>query len=83
MIEPSDLQEMGSLTEEQVDYIVEQAEILAEQAERMAKENPPAQPEKKFFSGRFDQPAAGSEPSAPADNSAGGQEPSGGPESAQ
>ncbi len=63
VIEPTDLQEMGGLSEDEVDSIVEQAEVLAEQAERMAKENPPAQSEKKLFSGRYDQPAS-SEPAA-------------------
>ncbi|MFM7116901.1 MAG: transcription termination factor NusA [Planctomycetota bacterium] len=74
VIEPSDLQEMGSLSEEEVEHIVEQAEVLAEQAERLAKENPQAQPEKKLFSGRFEQPAA-SEPSSR--EAAGGDEPAG------
>jgi N utilization substance protein A len=63
VIEPTDLQEMGGLSEDEVDSIVEQAEVLAEQAERMAKENPPAQSEKKLFSGRYDQPAS-NEPAA-------------------
>ena len=57
VIEPSDFQEMGGLTPEQVDQIVEQAELLAEQSERMAKDNPTARPmDKKMFSGRFDSP---------------------------
>jgi N utilization substance protein A len=38
VIEPDDLMEMGSLTEEQVNAIVEQAETLAEQAEKAADE---------------------------------------------
>jgi hypothetical protein len=74
VIEPTDLQEMGSLSEEEVEHIVEQAEVLAEQAERLAKENPQAQPEKKLFSGRFDQPAA---PEASGRESAGGEEATG------
>src|SRR6476659_2636290 len=36
VIEPDALMEMGSLTEEQVEKIVEQAEVLAEQAEKAA-----------------------------------------------
>ncbi len=38
VIEPSDLMEMGDLTEEQVDPIVEQAEARAEEAEKAAAE---------------------------------------------
>jgi N utilization substance protein A len=38
VIEPDDLMEMGSITEEQVNAIVEQAEVLAEQAEKAADE---------------------------------------------
>ena len=37
VIEPTDLQAMGQLTEEQVDRIVAQAELLAEQAEEAKK----------------------------------------------
>ncbi|GAB6165094.1 transcription termination factor NusA [Thermostilla marina] len=37
VIEPDDLMEMGGLTAEQADHIIEQAEILAEEAERQAK----------------------------------------------
>jgi N utilization substance protein A len=36
VIEPDDLAEMGGITEEQVNAIVEQAEALAEQAEKAA-----------------------------------------------
>jgi len=36
VIEPDSLMEMGSMTEEQVNHIVEQAEALAEQAEKAA-----------------------------------------------
>jgi N utilization substance protein A len=36
VIEPDALMEMGGLTEEQVNHIVEQAEVLAEQAEKAA-----------------------------------------------
>src|SRR4051794_17599618 len=36
VIEPDDLMEMGSITEEQVNAIVAQAEVLAEQAEKAA-----------------------------------------------
>src|SRR6476659_132817 len=36
VIEPDALMEMGSMTEEQVNHIVEQAEVLAEQAEKAA-----------------------------------------------
>lgn len=73
VIEPTDLQEMGGLSEEDVDYIVEQAEVLAEQAERLAKENPSAPQEKKLFTGRYDQP-----PAAPSSGAAGGGVTSGG-----
>ncbi|MCA9104252.1 MAG: transcription termination factor NusA [Planctomycetales bacterium] len=38
VIEPDDLMEMGGLTEEQVDEIVEQAEAKAEEAEAVAQE---------------------------------------------
>lgn len=38
VIEPDALMEMGSMTEEQVDHIVQQAETLAEQAEKAADE---------------------------------------------
>src|SRR5262245_36116210 len=38
VIEPDALMEMGSMTEEQVDHIVQQAEVLAEQAEKAADE---------------------------------------------
>jgi N utilization substance protein A len=38
VIEPDALMEMGSMTEEQVEHIVEQAEALAEQAEKAADE---------------------------------------------
>lgn len=38
VIEPDALMEMGSMTEEQVNHIVEQAEALAEQAEKAADE---------------------------------------------
>ncbi len=38
VIEPDDLMEMGGITEEQVNAIVEQAEVLAEQAEKAADE---------------------------------------------
>jgi transcription termination/antitermination protein NusA len=38
VIEPDALMEMGSMTEEQVNHIVEQAEVLAEQAEKAADE---------------------------------------------
>src|SRR5262245_9904377 len=38
VIEPDAFMEMGSLTEEQVDTIVQQAEVLAEQAEKAADE---------------------------------------------
>jgi N utilization substance protein A len=38
VIEPDAFMEMGGLTEEQVNHIVEQAEILAEQAEKAADE---------------------------------------------
>ena len=38
VIEPDALMEMGSMTEEQVDAIVQQAEVLAEQAEKAADE---------------------------------------------
>lgn len=38
VIEPDDLMEMGGLTEEQVNRIVEQAEVKAEEAERAAAE---------------------------------------------
>jgi transcription termination/antitermination protein NusA len=38
VIEPDALMEMGSMTEEQVNHIVEQAEALAEQAEKAAEE---------------------------------------------
>jgi transcription termination/antitermination protein NusA len=38
IIEPDDLMEMGGLTEEQVDHIVEQAEKRAEAAEKAAEE---------------------------------------------
>ena len=38
VIEPSDLMEMGELTEQQVDVIVEQAEVRAEEAEKAAAE---------------------------------------------
>jgi N utilization substance protein A len=90
VIEPTDLQEMGGLSEEEVEYIVEQAEVLAEQAERLAKDNPSAPQTKKLFTGRYDQPAApavdqpaaptGDQPAAPAgDQSAA---PAGGGESA-
>ena len=37
VIEPSDLMEMGNLTAEQVDHIVDQAEVRAEEAERLAQ----------------------------------------------
>ncbi|MFO0033982.1 MAG: hypothetical protein ACK55S_02065 [Planctomycetota bacterium] len=69
VIEPTDLQEMGGLSEEDVEHIVEQAEVLAEQAERLAKENPSAPQEKKLFTGRYDLPPA----------SAGGGQPASGP----
>src|SRR5882724_1981508 len=36
VIEPDDLMEMGSMTEEQVDHIVAQADVLAQQAEKAA-----------------------------------------------
>jgi transcription termination/antitermination protein NusA len=38
VIEPDALMEMGSMTEEQVQHIVDQAEVLAEQAEKAADE---------------------------------------------
>ena len=38
VIEPSDLMEMGELTQEQVDYIVEQADERAMEAEKIAEE---------------------------------------------
>ncbi len=38
VIEPEDLMEMGGLTAEQVDAIVEQAEVRAEEAERLAEQ---------------------------------------------
>jgi N utilization substance protein A len=38
VIEPDDLMEMGGLTEEQVNHIIEQAEIKAEEAEHAAAE---------------------------------------------
>ncbi|MCH2181475.1 MAG: transcription termination factor NusA [Mariniblastus sp.] len=38
VIEPDDLMEMGELTSEQVDHIVNQAEARAEEAERIAEE---------------------------------------------
>jgi N utilization substance protein A len=46
VIEPSDLMEMGDLTEEQVDLIVEQAETKAEEAEKAAAEQRRLQREK-------------------------------------
>lgn len=63
VIEPTDLQEMGDLSAEQVEQIVEQAEDLAEQAERLARDNPAAAGgEKKLFSGRFEPSEGGGSP---------------------
>lgn len=77
VIEPDDLMEMGGITEEQVNTIVEQAEALAEQAEKAADEEkrrkkaedaaaaaaPPATGE----AGAAAQPAAGGEKPAAAE----------------
>src|SRR5438128_3237346 len=38
VIEPDALMEMGSMTEEQVNHVVEQADVLAQQAEKAADE---------------------------------------------
>lgn len=45
VIEPEDLMNMGELTEEQVDLIVEQAEMRAEEIERIAQEKKKKQSE--------------------------------------
>ncbi len=47
VIEPGDLMEMGGLTAEQVDLIVEEAEAKAEQAERAAAEEKQARRERE------------------------------------
>ncbi|HZL89004.1 MAG TPA: transcription termination factor NusA [Pirellulaceae bacterium] len=58
VIEPDALAEMGGLTEEQVNTIVEQAEVLAEEAERLAE----AEKERKKME---EAQAAASQPAAP------------------
>ena len=60
VIEPDALAEMGGLTEEQVNTIVEQAEVLAEEAERLAE----AEKERKKLE-EAQAAAASQQPAAP------------------
>ncbi len=63
VIEPEDLMQMGELTAEQVDHIVEQAEARAEEAERAAAEERRRQREQE----RLDQAAAAAAAAAAAE----------------
>jgi N utilization substance protein A len=86
VIEPESLMEMGGLTAEQVDHIVEQAELKAEEAERAAAEERRRQKEREQLEAAAAAAAGGAvgteEPSgdnkAPADDGGGESEPPGG-----
>lgn len=81
VIEPDALMEMGELTEEQVDHIVNQAETLAEEAEKVADEETPQADGRRL--GRTSASAAAppspaaSEPASPP-TPEGGESPAGG-----
>jgi N utilization substance protein A len=64
VIEPDALMEMGSMTEEQVDTIVNQAETLAEQAERAADDERRRKKQEDASAAAI--AAAGGPPAAPA-----------------
>jgi N utilization substance protein A len=79
VIEPDELMELGSLTEAQVDHIVQQAEVKAEEAERMAAEERRRQREQERqetavaeaeAASAESAPEEGGEPAAEADDAA-------------
>jgi N utilization substance protein A len=70
VIEPDDLMEMGSLTAEKVDAIVEQAEALAEEAEKRAAEAKRLQREEKAMQQKAAAQLAASAPATPAPTAA-------------
>ena len=81
VIEPDDLMEMGELTAEQVNHIVEQAEVLAEEAERAAAEERRRQREQERAEGARARAAeAPAEPEAAPPDAAASDEQTAGPE---
>jgi len=71
VIEPDDLMEMGSLTQEQVDAIVQQAERKAEEAERAAAEERRRQREARMAETEEAEPAAAVAEAQPAEAASG------------
>ena len=74
VIEPEDLMEIGNLTAEEVDHIVEQATRLAEEAERAAEESRRRE--------RADQPAGPADSEGPPQDRTEGTAPAGSDEGA-
>jgi N utilization substance protein A len=81
VIEPDDLMEMGELTTEQVNHIVEQAEVRAEEAERAAAEERRRQREQERAEGaRVRAEEAPAQPEAAPPDAAASDEETDGPE---